>query len=123
MAQLVFDMVRQGIVVTYAVSGSGVGHGVTSVSVGNVFVDERTLASSGVFLAVLDSSLDGEDVHAVDLETGDVLTALVVVRDGGGAVGSSSHTVLVVCFVLATNSQVNGSVLRTLAAEDDGQVP
>lgn len=90
----------------YAVGGSGVGHGVTSVTVGDVFVDKRTLAGGAVLLSVLDGGLDGEDVHAVDLQTGDVLAALVVVGDGRRAVGGGTHTVLVV-----------------LAAEDDGELP
>jgi hypothetical protein len=81
---------------TYSVGCAGVGHGVSSVAVGNVFVDKRTLAGSGVFLSVLDGGLNGEDVHAVDLQTGNVLTALVIVGEGGRAVGSGTHTVLVV---------------------------
>jgi hypothetical protein len=89
-------MVKEEQEGAYAVGCARVGHGVASVSVGDIFVDERTLAGGGVFLAVLDGSLDSEDVHAVDLETGDVLTALVVVGDGGGAVGRSAHAVLVV---------------------------
>lgn len=82
--------------VTYSVCGSGVGHGVSSVTVGNVFVDEGTFASGGVLLSVLDSGLDSEDVHTVDLQTGDVLSTLVVVGEGRRAVGGGSHTVLVV---------------------------
>jgi hypothetical protein len=81
---------------TDSVGCSGVGHGVTSVAVGNIFVNQRTLAGRGIFLSVLDGSLDGKDVHTVDLQTRDVLAALVVVGEGGRAVGSSSHTVLVV---------------------------
>jgi hypothetical protein len=69
---------------------------VASVTVGNVFVDEGTLASGGVLLSVLDSGLDSEDVHTVDLQTGDVLSTLVVVGEGRRAVGGGSHTVLVV---------------------------
>ena len=91
---------------TYAVGGARVGHGVASVAVGDVFVDEGALAGGAVLLAVLDGGLDGEDVHAVDLQAGDVLAALVVVGDGRGAVGGSAHAVLVV-----------------LAAEDDGELP
>jgi hypothetical protein len=81
---------------TYAVGGTGVGHGVTSVSVGDEFVDEGTLAVGGPLLAECDGLLAGEDVHTVDLETGDVLATLVVLGDGRRAVGSSTHTVLVV---------------------------
>jgi hypothetical protein len=91
---------------TYAVGCAGVGHGVASVAVGDVFVDEGTLAGGAVLLSVLDGGLDGEDVHAVDLQTGDVLAALVVLGDGRRAVGSGTHAVLVV-----------------LAAEDDGELP
>ena len=72
----------------------------TSVSVGDELVDERSLSGSAPFLAELGGSLDGEDVHTVDLETRDVLTTLVVVGDGGRTVSSRSHTVLVVCILL-----------------------
>lgn len=80
----------------YAVGCSGIRHGVASVSVGDVFVNERSLASRAILLSVLDCSFDGEDVHAVDLQTGNVLATLVIFRDGGGTVRSSTHTVLVV---------------------------
>ena len=81
---------------TATVGGTGVGHGVTTVTVGDVLEDERTLAGDGVVLTVLDGGLGGQDVHAVDLETGDVLTTLVVLGQGGGAGGGGTHTVLVV---------------------------
>ncbi len=68
----------------------------SSVTVGDVFVDKRTLASGGVLLSVLDSGLDSEDIHTVDLQTRDVLSTLVVVGEGRRAVGGGSHTVLVV---------------------------
>lgn len=86
-----------------AVGGAGVGHGVTTVAVGDVLEDEGALAGVAVLLTVLDGSLDGESVHAVDLETGDVLAALVVLGEGRGAVSSGTHTVLVVCKSLAAN--------------------
>jgi hypothetical protein len=86
---------------THSVCGSRVGHGVSSVAVGNVFVDEGTLAGGGPLLSVLDSGLDGEDVHTVDLQTRDVLSALVVVGESGGAVSGGTHTVLVVYTLLA----------------------
>ena len=68
----------------------------TSVSVRDKFVDEGTLAGSGPFSSELDSGLDGEDVHTVDFETGNVLAALVVVGESRRAVGGGTHTVLVV---------------------------
>lgn len=68
----------------------------TSVSVGDELVDERTLALGGPLLAECDGLLAGKDVHTVDLETRDVLTTLVVLGDGRRAVGSGTHTVLVV---------------------------
>jgi hypothetical protein len=74
---------------------------VTSVSVGDEFVDEGTLAVGGPLLAECDGLLAGEDVHAVDLETGDVLATLVVLGDGRRAVGGGTHTVLVVCRVIS----------------------
>ena len=78
----------------------------TSVTVGDVFVDEGSLASGAVLLSVLDGCLDSEDIHAVDLQTRNVLSTLVVVGDGGGTVSGGTHTVLVV-----------------LTTEDDGQLP
>lgn len=68
----------------------------TSVSVGDKLVDERSLALGAPLLAKLDGLLAGEDVHTVDLETRDVLTTLVVVGQGRRTVGGSTHTVLVV---------------------------
>ena len=68
----------------------------TTVTVGDVLVDKGTLAGVAPLLTVLHSGLDGEGVHAVDLETRDVLTTLVVLGEGGRAVGGGTHTVLVV---------------------------
>ena len=81
---------------TCAVGGAGVGHGVTTVAVGDVLVNKGTLAGVAPLLTVLDGGLDGEAVHAVDLKTRDVLTTLVVLGESGRAVGGSTHTVLVV---------------------------
>lgn len=81
---------------TGAVRRAGVRHGVATVAVGDVLEDQRTLVSLSPFLAVLDSSLDSEDVHAVDLQTRNVLSTLVVVGQGGGAGSRGTHTVLVV---------------------------
>jgi hypothetical protein len=69
---------------------------VTSVSVCDIFKDQRTLALSAPLLAILDSGLYGKNVHTIDLETGDVLATLVVVGESGGAVSSGTHSVLVV---------------------------
>ena len=85
----------------YAVGGSRIGHGVTSVPVGDELVDEGSLSWGAPFLAELGGGLNGEDVHAIDLQTGNVLATLVVVGDGGGAVGRGTHAVLVVCAWLA----------------------
>ena len=81
---------------TNAVGGTGVGHGVTSVSVGDELVDQRTVALGGPLLAECDGLLASKDIHTVDLKTGDVLATLVVLGDGRRAVGGSTHTVLVV---------------------------
>lgn len=67
-----------------------------TVAVGDVFEDEGTVAGNGVAFAVLHGGFDGEDVHAVDLETGDVLAALVVFGQGSGAGGGGTHAVFVV---------------------------
>lgn len=82
---------------TGTVRGAGVGHGVASVPVGDILEDHGAVAGIGPLLAVLDRGLDGEAVHAVDLETGDVLATLVVIREGGRPVCRRTHTVLVVC--------------------------
>lgn len=82
---------------TYAVGCSWVTHRVTAVAVGDVLEDERALAGRCPFAAVLNRGLYGEDIHAVDLEAGNVLTARVVVGRCGGAIGRGTHAVLVVC--------------------------
>ena len=84
---------------TATVGGTGVGHGVATVPVGDILEDQGTVAGDGVVLGVLDGGLGGQDVHTVDLDTGDVLTTLVVVGQGGGPGGGSTHTVFVVYFV------------------------
>ena len=67
-----------------------------AVAVGDVFEDEGPVAFGGVLFAVLDGGFDGEDVHAVDFEAGDVLAAFVIFGERGGSVGSGAHTVFVV---------------------------
>lgn len=67
-----------------------------AVAVGDVLEDERAVAFGGVLFAVLDGGFDGEDVHAVDFEAGDVLAAFVVFGESGGAVGGGAHAVFVV---------------------------
>lgn len=80
----------------HSVCSSRIRHGVTSISVCDVFVDQRTLAFRAPLLAVLDGSLHRKDVHAVDLETRDILTPLVVIGKSGSTVSSCTHSVLVV---------------------------
>jgi hypothetical protein len=82
---------------THSVRGTGIGHGVTSVSVGNKLKDKGTIAIGGPLLAECDRLLASKNVHAVDLETGNVLATLVVLGNGRRAVGGSTHAVLVVC--------------------------
>lgn len=107
----------------YSVGSTRVRHGVPSVSVGHVFVDERALASTAPLLSVLHSSLDSQDVHTVNLETRNVLSTLVVVRECRSTVCSGTHTVLVVYPALVIEGHFCGSSGRTLAAEDDRNVP
>lgn len=85
---------------TGTVGGTGVRHGVTTISVGDVFENHGALVGNSPVLAVLDGGLDGEDVHAVDLETRDVLSTLVVVGQGRGTGSRGTHTILVVYGVL-----------------------
>jgi hypothetical protein len=82
--------------VTGTVGGSGVGHGVTSVSVGDELQNDGSLSGGDVLLGEGGSLLDGEDIHSVDLKTGNVLSTLVVLSQGGGTAGSGTHSVLVV---------------------------
>ena len=49
-----------------------------AVAVCDVFEDQGAVAGDGVGFAVLDGGFDGEDVHAVDFEAGDVLSTFVV---------------------------------------------
>jgi len=69
---------------------------VSSVTVGDVFVDQRAFSRSRVLFAVLDGSLNCQDIHAVDLQTRNILAPLVVISDGRRAVGGGAHAVLVV---------------------------
>jgi hypothetical protein len=116
---------------TGSVGGTGVGHGVASVSVCDVLENKRTVVVGGPLLSVLDGGLDGKDIHTVDLETRNVLTTLVVVGQGGRTVSSGTHTVLVVCrFVLASlllDSNLSKAWLLggklTLATEKGRQLP
>lgn len=78
------------------VGGTGVGHGVTTIAVGDVFENHGALAGGSPFLAVLDSGLDGQDIHAINLETRNVLSALVVIGQSRRTGSRSTHTVLVV---------------------------
>ena len=54
------------------------------------------MASDSVFFAVLDGGFDGEDVHSVDFETGDVLASFIVFGQSGSTVGGGAHAVFVV---------------------------
>jgi hypothetical protein len=67
-----------------------------TIAIRHVLKHKRSFAGEGPFLAVLDGSFDGKHVHAVDFEPGDILTTLVVVSQGGGAVGGCAHAVFVV---------------------------
>lgn len=82
--------------VTSAVSRTGVRHGVSSVTVGDELHDKRSLSRHGVLLGKGGSLLHGQDVHAVDLDTGDVLSTLVVLGKSGTAGRGGTHSVLVV---------------------------
>jgi hypothetical protein len=108
---------------TGSVGGTGIGHGVTAISVGNVLKNKRTLVGSGPLLTVLDGGLDGKDVHAVDLKTRDVLTTLVVVGQGGGTSSSGTHTILVVCPVVSGGLIPLELIELTLTTEKGRKVP
>ena len=67
---------------TRAVGGSGVGHRMSSVTIGYVFEDQGAVTGGCVGFAVGNGGFDGEDVHSVYFETRDILAALVVVGYG-----------------------------------------
>lgn len=90
---------------TGTVGGSGVGHGVATVTVGLVLNNNGTVLQ-GVLTGELRAAVDSKHVHGVDLQTGDILTTLVELGHGRGAAGGGAHTVLVV-----------------LASEDAGDLP
>jgi hypothetical protein len=69
----------------------------STVPVGDVFVDKRTVAVGNPLLAVLNCSLDSQHVHSVDLETWYVLATLVVFSQSRGTIGGRAHAVFVVC--------------------------
>lgn len=73
-----------------------------AVAIGDVFEDEGAVAGGGVGFGVFDGGFDGEDVHPVDFEAGDVLAAFVVFGEGGGAVGGGAHAVFVIFIRMLT---------------------
>ncbi|EEQ38862.1 hypothetical protein CLUG_02988 [Clavispora lusitaniae ATCC 42720] len=79
-----------------SVSGTWVGHGVTTVSVGLVLQNQWTVTARTPVLGELGGSVAGQDVHTVNLQTWNVLTSLVVLGHGRGSGSRSTHTVLVV---------------------------
>lgn len=52
---------------TGTVSGTGVGHGVTTITVGLHLEQKRSLARDGPLLGVGNSLVNGQDIHSVDL--------------------------------------------------------
>lgn len=81
---------------TGSVSGAGVRHTVATVTVCDVLEHHRAVAVLGPLLSVLDRGLDRQDIHAVNLQSGDVLATLVVIRQGRRTGRGGTHTVLVV---------------------------
>ena len=67
-----------------------------SVAVGDVFEDEGPVAGDGVAFTVFDGRFDGEDVHSIHFQPGDVLAAFIVFGKSSGAGGCGAHTVFVV---------------------------
>lgn len=67
-----------------------------AVAVSDIFEDEGSVAGDGVLLAVFDGGFDGEDVHAIDFEAGNVLPAFVVFCHRSRTICGSSHPVFVV---------------------------
>mmetsp|Transcript_52022 Transcript_52022/g.91816 ORF Transcript_52022/g.91816 Transcript_52022/m.91816 type:complete len:273 (+) Transcript_52022:122-940(+) len=81
--------------VAVAVGDARVGHGVAVVAVG-VHLHHKGTIVEGVELGEASGLAHVEDVHAVDLDAGDVVAARVVVRVGGRAALARAHAVLVV---------------------------
>jgi hypothetical protein len=69
---------------------------VAAIAICYVLVDERPFAGYSPLLAVLDGGLDGEDIHTIDLQPWDVLSALVVVRERRRTVRRCAHAIFVV---------------------------
>lgn len=86
----------EGNLLTVAVRGTGIGHGVAVVTVGHHLDVHGPVASRSEFPDEFHTLLHGKDVHAVNADTGDVVAHLVVVRVRGVAVDGGTHTVLVV---------------------------
>ena len=86
----------EGNLLAVAVGGAGIGHGVAVVAVCHHLDVHGPVTGGGEFADELHALLDGQDVHAVDADAGDVVAHLVVVRVGGVAVDGGTHAVLVV---------------------------
>ena len=86
-----------------------------AVAIRDVLEYERSVACGGVRFPILHGGFNSEDVHAVDFEAWDVLTALVVFSECGGTVGGGAHAVFVVCQGKWVN--VSASVIRSCRRE------
>jgi len=98
---------------------------VSSVSVCDVFKDKGALARGCVLFAVLHGCFDGEDVHAVYLESRDVLAAFVIFGQCCRTIGCRAHAVFIVCEECKPSISRHKSALMelTLASEQYGQIP
>merc|ERR1712032_589703 len=90
---------------TSTVGSTRIRHRVTDIAVGDHLQNDGTVLES-VLLGIVDGIADRQKVHAIHLDTGHKVTALVELDVRGGTCDTGSHTILVV-----------------LTHVDDGQFP
>ena len=79
-----------------AVGGAGVRHGVSVVTVGHHFDVHGSVAGSAVVLDVAHALGHGQDVHAVDADTGNGIAHFVIIGNARMTVHGGPHAVVVV---------------------------
>ena len=68
----------------------------TTVTVGNEFKEDGSLATGDPVTGVLYGLLHGDDIHSVRLDTGDLVATSEVLGIGGASRSGGTHTILVV---------------------------
>mmetsp|Transcript_2041 Transcript_2041/g.4486 ORF Transcript_2041/g.4486 Transcript_2041/m.4486 type:complete len:309 (+) Transcript_2041:311-1237(+) len=86
----------QGNLLTVTVGCSGVGHGVTVVTIGHHLHVHGSISISNVILDKPHSLLDSQDVHTINPHSRNVISHLVIIRMRRVTIHTSSHAVMVV---------------------------